>query len=44
MIDIPVLIGLLFLLVQRIAQLLHQIALMSDIRNGNEAVKIIRNS
>ncbi|CAD6217392.1 unnamed protein product [Miscanthus lutarioriparius] len=29
---------------KRIAQLLHQIALMSDIRSGNEAVKIIRNS
>lgn len=42
MIDIPVLIGVFCL--QRIAQLLHQIALMSDIRSGNEAVKIIRNS
>ncbi|CAL5085402.1 unnamed protein product [Urochloa decumbens] len=29
---------------KRIAQLLHQIAVMSDIRSGNEAVKIIRNS
>ncbi|CAN6219459.1 unnamed protein product [Urochloa humidicola] len=29
---------------KRIAQLLHQIALMSDIRSGNEAIKIIRNS
>lgn len=29
---------------KRIAQLLHQIALMSDIRSGSEAVKIIRNS
>ncbi|KAL6855950.1 hypothetical protein ACP4OV_018752 [Aristida adscensionis] len=29
---------------KRIAQLLHQIALMSDIRSGGEAVKIIRNS
>ncbi|WVZ66572.1 hypothetical protein U9M48_015774 [Paspalum notatum var. saurae] len=28
----------------RIAQLLHQIALMSDIRSGSEAVRIIRNS
>ncbi|CAD6223238.1 unnamed protein product [Miscanthus lutarioriparius] len=28
---------------KRIAQLLHQIALMSDIRSANEAVKIIRN-
>jgi TRAP-type mannitol/chloroaromatic compound transport system permease small subunit len=44
MIDIPVLIGFFLFLVQRIAQLLHQIALMSDIRSGNEAVKIIRNS
>ncbi|CAN6176065.1 unnamed protein product [Urochloa humidicola] len=29
---------------KRIAQLLHQIAVMSDIRSGNEAIKIIRNS
>ncbi|PUZ72772.1 hypothetical protein GQ55_2G421600 [Panicum hallii var. hallii] len=29
---------------KRIAQLMHQIALMSDIRSGSEAVKIIRNS
>uniref|UniRef100_J3MML3 Uncharacterized protein n=1 Tax=Oryza brachyantha TaxID=4533 RepID=J3MML3_ORYBR len=29
---------------KRIAQLLHQIALMSDVRSGGEAVKIIRNS
>ncbi|GJN11147.1 hypothetical protein PR202_ga29319 [Eleusine coracana subsp. coracana] len=29
---------------KRIAQLLHQIALMSDIRSGSEAVKIIRSS
>ncbi|TVU38115.1 hypothetical protein EJB05_11469, partial [Eragrostis curvula] len=29
---------------KRIAQLLHQIALMSDIRSGSEAVKITRNS
>lgn len=29
---------------KRIAQLLHQIALMSDIRSGNEAVKVIRKS
>uniref|UniRef100_A0A0D9X125 Uncharacterized protein n=1 Tax=Leersia perrieri TaxID=77586 RepID=A0A0D9X125_9ORYZ len=29
---------------KRIAQLLHQIALMSDIRSGGEAIKIIRNS
>ncbi|KAG2590585.1 hypothetical protein PVAP13_5NG265400 [Panicum virgatum] len=29
---------------KRIAQLLHQIALMTDIRSGSEAVKTIRNS
>ncbi|VAH28372.1 unnamed protein product [Triticum turgidum subsp. durum] len=29
---------------KRIAQLLHQIALLSDIRGGSEAVKIMRNS
>lgn len=29
---------------KRIAQLLHQIALMSDIRSGSEVVKIIKNS
>jgi hypothetical protein len=28
---------------QRIAQLLHQIALMSDIRSSSEAIKIITN-
>ncbi|SPT17117.1 unnamed protein product [Triticum aestivum] len=29
---------------KRIAQLLHQIALLSDIRGGSEAIKIMRNS
>ncbi|XP_047067756.1 uncharacterized protein LOC124675724 [Lolium rigidum] len=29
---------------KRIAQLLHQIALLSDIRTGSEAIKILRNS
>lgn len=29
---------------KRIAQLLHQIALLSDIRSGSEAIKILRNS
>ncbi|KAL6657663.1 hypothetical protein ACP70R_005443 [Stipagrostis hirtigluma subsp. patula] len=29
---------------KRIAQLLHQIALMSDMRSGSEAIKIIRNA
>ncbi|CAM0906575.1 unnamed protein product [Alopecurus aequalis] len=29
---------------KRIAQLLHQIALLSDIRSGSEAIKIMRNS
>uniref|UniRef100_A0A453B6G4 Uncharacterized protein n=1 Tax=Aegilops tauschii subsp. strangulata TaxID=200361 RepID=A0A453B6G4_AEGTS len=38
------LIIFLFFLSQRIAQLLHQIALLSDIRGGSEAIKIMRNS